>query len=129
MLPGVVTCSDALDDLEKVTPVSGNGLVELQREDGTSYFVKDHASSGTDLKSEMMQLKRDEPSNTIIRKPNVKHYSLHRTLTLREQARLQSLPDDFEFNGARGLIISGIGNAVPVLTSTEVAKSIKSSYR
>ena len=41
------------------------------------------------------------------------HYSAHRAMTVREMARLQSFPDDFEFAGSRGEKYKQIGNAVP----------------
>lgn len=41
------------------------------------------------------------------------HPSLHRTLTPREAARIQSFPDDFVFYGSKSSICRQIGNAVP----------------
>jgi DNA (cytosine-5)-methyltransferase 1 len=48
----------------------------------------------------------------------------HRTITLREGARLQSFPDDFRFFGNREEIARQIGNAVPPLLAKAVAASI-----
>jgi DNA (cytosine-5)-methyltransferase 1 len=48
-----------------------------------------------------------------------------RYMTVRESARLQTFPDDYEFRGARSHAMRHIGNAVPV----ELAKAIGSHMR
>lgn len=45
-----------------------------------------------------------------------------RSLTVREAARIQSFPDQFEFPGALGPTRTGIGNAVPPLLALALAK-------
>ena len=47
-----------------------------------------------------------------------------RTITVREAARLQSFPDDFEFVGSRGNAYQMIGNAVPPKLANVIAKAV-----
>jgi len=73
----------------------------------------------------------NKPSNTIVAhlyKDGLRH--IHpdpkqaRTITVREAARLQSFPDDFEFLGTMGDQYKMIGNAVPPLFAKKVALAI-----
>lgn len=76
-------------------------------------------------------LEPDEPSTTIIAHlykdgNRFIHYDpkQQRTITVREAARLQSFPDDFEFVGNRGNAYQMIGNAVPPLLAEAIAKAV-----
>jgi DNA (cytosine-5)-methyltransferase 1 len=47
-----------------------------------------------------------------------------RRLTVRESARIQSFPDDFEFLGRQSSRYSQVGNAVPPVLAASVAKAV-----
>jgi len=67
-----------------------------------------------------------KPSITItgdMRK--VFHYSQNRALTVRELARLQTFPDNFEFKGNSSSAQQQVGNAVPPLMAEAIANGIR----
>ena len=67
-----------------------------------------------------------KPSNTIdTGHRNYFHYSEPRIPTVRESARLQSFPDDFEIIGTRGSQYKQVGNAVPPMLANIIAEKIK----
>ena len=56
---------------------------------------------------------------------NYFHPLYNRIPTIRESARLQSFPDEFEFQGPRGSKYRQIGNAVPPLLAKAIAEEIQ----
>ncbi len=87
---------------------------ELQREYmGGSYFL---GGGKTGLARRLSMLK---PSLTLVCSPAMKqtercHPKETRPLTIRESARIQTFPDTWIFQGAKGQQYKQIGNAVPV---------------
>lgn len=66
------------------------------------------------------------PSNTIdTGHRNYFHYAEPRIPTLRESARIQSFPDNFEVLGTRGSQYKQVGNAVPPMLAKVIADEIK----
>ena len=81
-------------------------------------------------------LERDSPSPTITTLPDdLCHFSMDRTLTVREMARIQSFPDSFIFKGKettggdkRKIEVpqySQVGNAVPPLLGKAIGLQLK----
>lgn len=69
-----------------------------------------------------------KPSNTIdTGHRNYFHYRYNRIPTVRESARIQSFPDNFEFLGSKTSQYKQVGNAIPPLLSYKIAKSILKS--
>ena len=80
----------------------------------------------------LRRISLDEPSLTVLTSPSQKqtercHPLEARPFTVRENARIQSFPDDWEFQGGVGAQYRQVGNAVPVLLAYEIGKKIKES--
>ncbi len=77
----------------------------------------------------LRRLSFDEPSLTVLTTPQMKqtdrcHPQEVRPFSVRENARIQSFPDDWEFTGSMGAKYKQIGNAVPVNLAYEIGKEI-----
>ena len=75
------------------------------------------------------RLSWDEPSLTLTCAPAQKqtercHPEETRPLTVREYARIQTFPDDWEFSGPLTAQYKQIGNAVPVNLAYAVGRSL-----
>ena len=90
---------------------------------------KNKPTGGTDLYGRLWW---DRPSVTIrteFYKPEKGRYlhpEANRSITIREGARLQTFPDDFEFSGARTRVAPQIGNAVPPKLAFHLGQAIRS---
>lgn len=77
----------------------------------------------------------DEPAVTLtarfdsFTRGKFAHPEEHRTITLREGARLQTFPDDFVFIGNREQVARQIGNAVPPLLAKALGRAISTALR
>ena len=77
----------------------------------------------------LRRMSMDEPSLTVLTSPSQKqtdrcHPIEPRPFTVRENARCQSFPDEWEFCGTVGDQYKQVGNAVPVNLAYEIAKEI-----
>lgn len=86
-------------------------------------------------KNTYKRIRNDEPSPTITRNfcvpssSNCIHPKQNRALTLREAARLQTFPDDFEFYGNDVEKRIQVGNAVPPFLGKAIGNAILNALR
>ena len=78
----------------------------------------------------LRRLSLDEPSLTVLTSPSQKqtdrcHPIEARPFTIRENARCQTFPDDWEFVGSIGSQYKQVGNAVPVNLAYDIGLKIK----
>ncbi|ONI45164.1 DNA (cytosine-5-)-methyltransferase [Epulopiscium sp. SCG-B10WGA-EpuloA2] len=82
----------------------------------------------------LRRLSLDEPCLTILTAPQMKqtdrcHPIEVRPFSVRESARIQSFPDEWEFIGPIGAKYKQVGNAVPCNLSKEIGLAIKNTLR
>lgn len=109
-----MTCDEAIGDLAHMTP-----------DDGIAH-IWSKAKRSPDQGSR--RLKAQAPATTMRAEHhgNVQwHYSLDRRISLREQARLQSFPDEFAFHCGMRESERQIGNAVPPVMAWCIARAIQ----
>ena len=146
------TLQDGLDSIYEYTSDPQNSFQKRMRKnsncvfnhqvtmhsDQTVQIIKMIPDGGSikDLPSEFWEVRKynkafermssNRPSNTVdTGHRNYFHYSENRIPTVRENARLQSFPDAFEFLGSKTSQYKQVGNAVPPLLAYAVAKEIK----
>lgn len=78
----------------------------------------------------LRRLSLDEPALTVLTSPSQKqtdrcHPLEARPFTVRENARCQTFPDDWQFCGSVGQQYRQVGNAVPVNLAYEIGLKIK----
>ncbi|WP_345530621.1 DNA cytosine methyltransferase, partial [Actinoplanes utahensis] len=103
--------------------------------EGTSYIIGDIPEEHQPYRSDIFpdKLKKQnpkEPSTTVVAHLYKDgHMFIHpteaRSITVREAARLQSFPDDFEFPVARTHAFKQVGNAVPPLLAQAIATAVR----
>ena len=98
-------------------------------EDIAKEYMKSTWEMGGGRTGILRRMSLDEHSLTVLTSPTQKqtercHPIEARPFTVRENARIQSFPDDWEFKGSVGNQYKQVGNAVPVNLAYEVGKKI-----
>lgn len=88
------------------------------------------------FKDKYYKLRSDKPGVTItahLQKDGYRYIhwdkSQHRTISVREAARIQSFGDHFRFAGSRSARFAQIGNAVPPLMAQRVAEQVRRALK
>lgn len=140
--PKILTLRDALKDvplsegmkyspkrakvMELVPP--GGCWRDLPEDIQKSYMMKSYYLTGGRT-GMARRISWDEPSLTLTTSPSQKqtercHPDETRPFTVREYARIQTFPDDWEFIGGVGSKYKQIGNAVPVNFAYHLGRSV-----
>lgn len=87
-------------------------------------------SLGVNVTDAWGRMRWDQPSNTLrtmLQNPSKGRYvhpEQHRVISLREAARLHTIPDDWSFVGYREQVTTQIGNSVPPSLGRAIARAI-----
>ncbi len=132
-----ITIKDAFknipNDNHEPRPLSGKVLqrVKLIKPGENWRVLPKHLQTGSRHSGSYGRLKLNGYSRTLTTRFDtppggyVTHPIEHRTITVREGARIQGFPDDFIFFGNKISQYKQVGNAVAVGVSRAIAKSIK----
>ncbi len=117
--------------MELVPP--GGCWVDLPEDVAKAYMKKSYYSGGG-KRGMARRIAWDEPCLTLTTSPSQKqtercHPDETRPFTIRESARIQSFPDDWEFAGTLSEQYKQIGNAVPVELARRLGKQIVKALR
>lgn len=100
--------------------------ISLVPEGGNYKDLPKHLSGKFTYHESLTRYHSGKPSRTIDTGHRTHfHYKYNRIPTVRENARLQSFPDDFIFFGSKQQQYKQVGNAVPPLLGKAIAEKIK----
>ncbi|MFP3064902.1 MAG: DNA cytosine methyltransferase [Sulfolobus sp.] len=126
-----VTVWDAIKDIQGNTLVPNNEIQELNERkikeiaklDFDDYLTMFRGGSGRNIPL-YIRLNPYGLAPTVMGNSRFVHPFENRFLTVREQARLMSYPDTHVFLGSRDEQYNQVGEAVPVVLSTAIAREI-----
>ena len=113
----------ALSKLMMIPPEGDKSSLPLELH-GKQKFTTTWSRLIWDEQSPTIDTRFDTPSNG-----RNSHPVLHRAITPREAARIQSFPDDYIFYGKKCSVCKQIGNAVPPLLARAIGLKILDSYK
>lgn len=118
------TVRDAIADLPEPTMAGSRTHLNHILQPGARQY-KGHTGSPIDLPAKTLKAGGHgvPGGENMLRRPD----GSVRYFTVRESARLQTFPDDYELHGAWGEAMRQLGNAVPVLLAETVASSVASA--
>ena len=125
------TVLDAIGDLQgrydvpnnEVQELSEDKIKEIAKLGFEDYLTMFRGSSGRSIPL-YVRLNPYDIAPTVLGNSRFVHPFENRFLTVREQARLMSYPDDHVFLGGRDEQYNQVGEAVPVVLSTAIAREI-----
>lgn len=101
-------------------------IISMVPDGGTIYDLPDKYWEVRKYRKGFERMPSTRPCHTVdTGHRNYFHYKENRIPTARENARLQSFPDDYVFLGTKTDQYKEIGNAVPPLLAYHIAKAIK----
>lgn len=130
-----VTVWEAIWDLQdklnlfpnhETTELNERKLVEISKLGYEEYLSMYEGAKGQRIPL-YMRLNPDELAPTVMGASKFVHPYENRFLTVREQARLMSYPDEHYFYGSRDSQYNQVGESVPVTLSRAIAKEVRRS--
>lgn len=127
------------------TQLACGGVFDLSLDNLKNHVTREHSAESIlrymnleygarDQRGRVDRLNPILPSKTVIAGGNSGggrshlHPYIPRTLSVRESARIQTFPDEYEFLGPSARQFTQVGNAVPPVLAAQLADSIKKSF-
>ena len=128
--PKKISCISAISDINQDCP---NHITRKHKANSVARYIELDVGK-RDTLGRVDRLDPYLPSKTVIAGGTSGggrshlHPYIPRTLSVRECARLQTFPDDFEFTGSSARQFTQVGNAVPPVLAAQLATAIYNSY-